>query len=45
MEKIISEDKRRKTQNTKGKFLSNQIATRNTEEKKAGQAQLAQKLD
>ena len=34
-----------KTQNIKGKLLSNQIATRNTKEKKAGQVELAQKLD
>ena len=34
-----------KTQNIKGKLLSNQIATCNTTEKKAGQVELAQKLD
>ena len=34
-----------KTQNIKGKMLSNQIATRNTKEKKAGQVELARKLD
>ena len=33
-----------KTQNIKGKLLSNQIATRNTKEKKAGQVELARKL-
>ena len=34
-----------KTQNIKGKLLSNQIATRNTKEKKAGRVELARKLD
>ena len=34
-----------KTQNIKGKLLSNQIATRNTKEKKARQVELARKLD
>ena len=34
-----------KTQNIKRKLLSNQIATRNTKEKKAGQVELARKLD
>ena len=34
-----------KTQSIKGKLLSNQIATRNTKEKKAGQVELAWKLD
>ena len=34
-----------KTQNIKGKLLSNQITTRNTKEKKAGQVELARKLD
>ena len=34
-----------KTQNIKGKFLFNQITTRNTKEKKAGQVELARKLD
>ena len=33
-----------KTQNIKGKLLSNQIATRNTK-KKAGQVEVARKLD
>ena len=31
----------KKTQNIKGKLLSNLIATRNTKEKKAGQIELA----
>ena len=35
----------KKTQNIKGKLLPDQIATRNTKEKRAGQAELAQKLD
>ena len=34
-----------KTQNIKGKLLSNQIATRNTKEKKAGQVDFSRKLD
>ena len=34
-----------KTQNIKGKLLSNQIPTRNTKEKKTGQVELARKLD
>ena len=34
-----------KTQNIKGKLLFNQIATRDTKEKKAGQAELARKPD
>ena len=34
-----------KTQNIKEKLLSNQIAPRNTKEKKAGQVELARKLD
>ena len=32
-----------KMQNIKGKLLSNQIATRNTKEKKTGQVELARK--
>ena len=35
----------KKTQNIKRQLLSNQVATRNTKEKKAGQAGLARKLD
>ena len=35
----------KKMQNIKGKLLSNQIATHNTKEKKAGLAELARKLD
>ena len=34
-----------KTQNIKRKLLLNQIATRNTKERKAGQVELARKLD
>ena len=45
MEKIISEDKRLKRKILKGKLLFNQIATRNTNEKKAEQVELARKLD
>ena len=45
MEKINQWRQTKKTQNIKGKLLSNQIATRNTKEQKAGQVELARKLD
>ena len=37
--------KTKKTQNIKGKLLSNQIATATRKKKKAGQVELARKLD
>ena len=46
MEKNNKWRQTKKTQNIRGKLLSNQIATRNTKEKKkTGQVELARKLD
>ena len=45
MEKNNKWRQTKNTQNIKGKLLSNQIATRTTKEKKAGQAELARKLN